>query len=86
MRGRIENVPIGVVPSPSCRLRRRPFRPTRAVYGPNAGRQQAPTRRQTRRVADVVPRRGALTVISCDVAGATEGYEGQAVASAAATT
>jgi D-alanyl-D-alanine carboxypeptidase len=43
-------------------------------------------RRQTRSVADVVRGRVALTVISCVVAGGTEGYEGHDAASAAATT
>src|SRR5436190_6945832 len=86
MRGRMGNVPIGVVPSPSRRLTRRPFQPTRAVYGPNTCCQQSPARRQTRSIADVVRRRGALTVISCVVAGGTVGYEGHDAASAAATT
>jgi D-alanyl-D-alanine carboxypeptidase-like protein len=86
MRGMIGNVPIGVVPSPSCRLRLRPFRPTRAVYGPATGRQQSPSRRHVRSVADVVRRRRALTVTSWVVVGATDGYDGHDAASAAATT
>jgi hypothetical protein len=67
-------------------LTRSPFHPTRAVYGPNAGVQQFSERRQTLRVADVVRSRGALTVISCVVAGGTVGKEGQNAPSAAATT
>jgi hypothetical protein len=86
MRGKIGYVPIGVVPSPSRRLARRPFQPTRAVYGPATGSQQSPERRHVRSVAEVVRSRGALTVISCVVDTGTFEYVGQAVASAAATT
>src|SRR5690242_1101936 len=42
----IGKVPIGVVPSPSRRLTRIPFQPTRAEYGPPAPIQHAPERRQ----------------------------------------
>src|SRR3954466_13038882 len=92
MRGMIGNLPIRVVASPSRRLTRRPFQPTRAVYGPDAGSQQSPTRFHVRSVAAVVRSRRALTVISCGVAGggcvaplcAWSG--GQEAASAAATT
>ena|SRR5438477_548393 len=86
MRGKIGNVPIGVVPSPSRRSARRPFQPTRAVYGPATGSQHSPVRRQVRSVADVVRSRGALTVTTCVVAGGTAGKEGHDAVSAAATT
>src|SRR4051794_14525323 len=92
MRGMIGNVPIGVVPSPSRRLTRRPFQPTRAVYGPATGSQQSPTRFHVRSVAAVGRSRRALTVISCVVAGDScaaalfAWFDGQEAASAAATT
>ena len=84
-------MPIGVVPSPSWRLIRSPFQPTRAGYGPPAATQQAPERRQILAVAYVVLVVVAWTVISWRaVAGGGvrrvfAGVDGHPAASATAT-
>src|SRR5690242_14875736 len=86
----MRNVPIGVVPSPSCRFRRRPLAPTRAAYGPPAWTQQPAERRQIRAVAYVVRVEAASTLISWREEAGTAGrrsfaaFAGHAAPSAAA--
>ena len=89
MIGWIRNVPIGVVPSPSRRFARSPFRPTRAGYAALAGIQHGPERRHVLNVACVVRGVAAATVISCVVPEGGRGtssfatFDGHGAASAA---